>query len=63
MPINIHPYMMERRNIRTNHSQFTPYISAETVANQDLYELVKVIFGDLFQWIQKNVQGIDPSFN
>lgn len=40
-----------------------PYISAETVANQDLYELVKVIFGDLFQWIQKNVQGIDPSFN
>ncbi|KAG1818569.1 uncharacterized protein BJ212DRAFT_1268802 [Suillus subaureus] len=46
-----------------NHSQFTPYVSVETALNQDLYELVKVIFGDLFQWIQKNVHRIVISFS
>ncbi|KAG1884557.1 hypothetical protein F4604DRAFT_1574409, partial [Suillus subluteus] len=59
-PINIHPYMMERSGVQTNHSQFTPYISVETALNQDLYELVKVIFGDLFQWIQNNLQKYLP---
>ncbi|KAG1717812.1 hypothetical protein EDB19DRAFT_1652203, partial [Suillus lakei] len=45
-----------------NSFEFTPYVSVETALNQDLYELVKVIFGDLFQWIQKNICRILHEF-
>ncbi|KAG0702910.1 hypothetical protein DFH29DRAFT_1044782 [Suillus ampliporus] len=41
-------------------TRFMPYVSVETALNQDLYELVKVIFGDLFQWIQNNLQEYLP---
>ncbi|KAG1837978.1 hypothetical protein DFJ58DRAFT_734075 [Suillus subalutaceus] len=46
--------------LRNNDGTLMAYSCVETALNQDLYELVKVIFGDLFQWIQINLQEYLP---
>lgn len=46
---------MENENGRTNHGQFIPYPSKDMKIHADLYNRLKLVFADLFIWIDKIV--------
>lgn len=49
--------MLRRAGLsRTNHAQFTPYISKETVSNAPIYESLKSNFDDVFAYIDEKVE-------
>ncbi|KAI0055244.1 hypothetical protein BV25DRAFT_1815883, partial [Artomyces pyxidatus] len=51
-PNDISPMELDNADTsRTNHSQFTPYVSKEMRDEEELYRVLKVVFSDVFQWI------------
>ncbi|KAG1844455.1 hypothetical protein F4604DRAFT_1596163 [Suillus subluteus] len=61
-PMHVQPYMLEKEDIQFNYSQLVPYISSETLKNQALYEVVLVVFADLFEWIKEHVSNLPAEY-
>ena len=44
--------MMEREDAsRTNHSQMIPYLSQDAGKHKAVYDNVKTVLADLFEWL------------
>jgi hypothetical protein len=45
---------MEREDVsRTNHSQMIPYLSQEAGKYKAVYDKVKTVLADLFEWLRQ----------
>lgn len=54
MPKDLHPLMMEREDVsRTNHSQMVPYLSQDAGKYKAVYDKVKTVLADLFEWLRQ----------
>ncbi|EGO04270.1 hypothetical protein SERLA73DRAFT_148853 [Serpula lacrymans var. lacrymans S7.3] len=53
-PNDIPPLMMKRKYAsRTNYLQLVPYTSKEIQDHTDIYQRLKTVFADLFEWINE----------
>ena len=43
---------------RTNHNQFIPYMSKDITNNAQVYQLVKKILRDVFDWLAEKVSTL-----
>ncbi|KAI0055056.1 hypothetical protein BV25DRAFT_1816167 [Artomyces pyxidatus] len=60
-PTDISPLELENINAsRTNHSQLVPYVSKEMRDEEELYQLVKALFREVFEWINTMVATCLP---
>ncbi|KAA1473696.1 hypothetical protein DENSPDRAFT_752236, partial [Dentipellis sp. KUC8613] len=60
-PENVHPLFLRKEGAsRTNYSQMTPYLSADAKKHAELLEEMKIIFEEVFQWIEQELQDKLP---
>jgi hypothetical protein len=46
--------MTEREDVsRTNHSQMVPYLSQDAGEHKAVYDKVKTVLADLFEWLRQ----------
>jgi hypothetical protein len=51
--------MMEREDVsRTNHSQMIPYLSQDAGKHKAVYDNVKTVLADLFEWLRQWVSTL-----
>ncbi|KAJ8584995.1 hypothetical protein M405DRAFT_746022, partial [Rhizopogon salebrosus TDB-379] len=60
-PIDLHPLMMEREDAsHTNHSQTIPYLSQDAGKHKAVYDNVKTVLADLFEWLRQWLESNLP---
>ena len=58
-PDNVQPAMLKRAGCsRTNHHQFIPYMSKDITDHAQVYQLVKKILRDVFDWLAEKVSTL-----
>ncbi|KAH9916068.1 uncharacterized protein B0H18DRAFT_854224, partial [Fomitopsis serialis] len=62
-PTDVPPFMLARPNgHRTNYTQMLPYTSKDMAQHEDIYQSLRNVLGDVFEWLDNKIATMFPNF-